>query len=120
VFSGHFELPNLGPIGANGLAAARDFETPVAAFDDEDDDEEGDEEVEEEEVEKETGAEAGVGAGAVDGGGGARGGAAGCSSGSGSGKAPWRVVHKFLGELFEASQDFSPFNVVAGAIENNP
>ncbi len=27
-----FELPNLGPIGANGLANPRDFKTPVAAF----------------------------------------------------------------------------------------
>ena len=27
-------LPELGPIGANGLANARDFETPVAAFED--------------------------------------------------------------------------------------
>jgi homogentisate 1,2-dioxygenase len=29
-------LPDLGPIGANGLANARDFETPVAAFEDAD------------------------------------------------------------------------------------
>ena len=29
-------LPELGPIGANGLANARDFETPVAAFEDRD------------------------------------------------------------------------------------
>ncbi len=29
-----FELPNLGPIGANGLANPRDFETPVAAYED--------------------------------------------------------------------------------------
>lgn len=27
-----FELPNLGPIGANGLASARDFRAPVAAY----------------------------------------------------------------------------------------
>lgn len=27
-----FELPNLGPIGANGLANPRDFKTPVAAY----------------------------------------------------------------------------------------
>ena len=27
-------LPDLGPIGANGLANPRDFETPVAAFED--------------------------------------------------------------------------------------
>src|SRR6478672_9738801 len=29
-------LPELGPIGSNGLANPRDFETPVAAFEDED------------------------------------------------------------------------------------
>lgn len=29
-----FRLPDLGPIGANGLANARDFETPDAAFED--------------------------------------------------------------------------------------
>ncbi len=31
-----FRLPDLGPIGANGLANPRDFETPVAAFEDSD------------------------------------------------------------------------------------
>jgi homogentisate 1,2-dioxygenase len=31
-----FRLPELGPIGSNGLANARDFETPVARFEDED------------------------------------------------------------------------------------
>jgi len=31
-----FRLPDLGPIGANGLANPRDFETPVAWFEDED------------------------------------------------------------------------------------
>lgn len=30
----HFRLPDLGPIGANGLANPRDFETPVAWFED--------------------------------------------------------------------------------------
>jgi homogentisate 1,2-dioxygenase len=30
VFDGHFTLPQLGPIGANGLAAARDFQSPTA------------------------------------------------------------------------------------------
>ncbi len=29
-----FKLPDLGPIGANGLANSRDFQTPVAAFED--------------------------------------------------------------------------------------
>ncbi|HEY1144188.1 MAG TPA: homogentisate 1,2-dioxygenase, partial [Sphingomicrobium sp.] len=34
---GHsFRLPELGPIGANGLASARDFEVPAAAFEDRD------------------------------------------------------------------------------------
>ena len=31
-----FRLPELGPIGSNGLASARDFETPVATFEDSD------------------------------------------------------------------------------------
>ncbi|KAI8083863.1 homogentisate 1,2-dioxygenase [Thamnidium elegans] len=35
VFGAHYELPDLGPIGANGLANPRDFLTPKAAFDQE-------------------------------------------------------------------------------------
>ena len=31
-FNGHFSLPALGTIGANGLANARHFLYPVAAF----------------------------------------------------------------------------------------
>ncbi|XP_076818170.1 homogentisate 1,2-dioxygenase-like [Clavelina lepadiformis] len=34
VFGVHFQLPDLGPIGANGLANPRDFLTPVAYFED--------------------------------------------------------------------------------------
>lgn len=34
VFDDHFQLPELGPIGANGLANPRDFQTPVAWFED--------------------------------------------------------------------------------------
>eukprot|EP01083_Nonionella_stella_P154854 499480_1 len=34
IFQGHFVIPDLGPIGANGLANPRDFETPVASFED--------------------------------------------------------------------------------------
>ena len=49
--------------GANGLAAARDFQTPVASFED--------------------------------------------SAGT------FTVLHKLCGRVFEARQDFSPFNVVA-------
>ncbi|XP_022188930.1 homogentisate 1,2-dioxygenase-like [Nilaparvata lugens] len=37
IFNGHFDLPNLGPIGANGLANPRDFQTPVAHYEDKDD-----------------------------------------------------------------------------------
>lgn len=33
LYQGHFNLPELGPIGTNGLANARDFQVPVAAFD---------------------------------------------------------------------------------------
>jgi homogentisate 1,2-dioxygenase len=33
-FGAMFRLPELGPIGSNGLAGSRDFETPVAAFED--------------------------------------------------------------------------------------
>lgn len=36
VFDNHFKLPDLGPIGANGLANPRDFETPIAWFEDRD------------------------------------------------------------------------------------
>ncbi len=35
-YAAHFRLPDLGPIGANGLANPRDFETPVAWFEDKD------------------------------------------------------------------------------------
>ncbi|KAG2457229.1 DPOLA polymerase, partial [Polypterus senegalus] len=34
VFGAHFELPDLGPIGANGLANPRDFLVPVACYED--------------------------------------------------------------------------------------
>ncbi|CAK0749149.1 hypothetical protein CVIRNUC_001888 [Coccomyxa viridis] len=63
VFGSHFTLPDLGPVGANGLAAPRDFQTPVASFED--------------------------------------------SAGT------FTVLHKLCGRVFEARQDFSPFNVVA-------
>lgn len=34
IFKGHFSLPDLGPIGSNGLANPRDFEVPVAWYED--------------------------------------------------------------------------------------
>ncbi|KAF4549478.1 Homogentisate 1,2-dioxygenase [Elsinoe fawcettii] len=33
LYQGHFQLPELGPIGSNCLANARDFQAPVASFD---------------------------------------------------------------------------------------
>jgi homogentisate 1,2-dioxygenase len=33
IFGSSYELPELGPLGAHGLANPRDFETPVASFD---------------------------------------------------------------------------------------
>ena len=35
LYQGHFQLPELGPIGSNGLANSRDFQAPVAAFENE-------------------------------------------------------------------------------------
>jgi len=39
VFQSHFIIPDLGPIGANGLANPRDFETPVASYENQKDQE---------------------------------------------------------------------------------
>jgi len=36
IYGAHLRLPELGPIGSNGLANPRDFLTPVAAFEDRD------------------------------------------------------------------------------------
>ncbi|KAF2711099.1 putative homogentisate 1,2-dioxygenase [Pleomassaria siparia CBS 279.74] len=33
IFGSHYELPELGPIGSNGMALPRDFEYPLASFD---------------------------------------------------------------------------------------
>jgi homogentisate 1,2-dioxygenase len=63
LYSNHFELPELGPIGSNCLANARDFEAPVAAF-------------EEDETQH-------------------------------------FIYSKFAGSLFRATQNHSPFDVVA-------
>ncbi|WP_321794809.1 homogentisate 1,2-dioxygenase [Caballeronia sp. J97] len=58
-----FRLPELGPIGSNGLANARDFLAPVAAFDAND--------------------------------------------------RPVRIVNRFMGNLWETTQQHSPLDVVA-------
>jgi homogentisate 1,2-dioxygenase len=62
-FGTYFRLPDLGPIGANGLANARDFMVPCAAYEDL--------------------------------------------------EAPHELVAKFMGRLWSAEMDHSPFNVVA-------
>lgn len=36
IYKGHFVIPELGPIGSNGLANAKDFQTPVAYYEDND------------------------------------------------------------------------------------
>ncbi|QYS97887.1 Homogentisate 1,2-dioxygenase [Trichoderma simmonsii] len=64
LYQGHFQLPELGPIGSNCLANSRDFQAPVASFD--------------EEVDHD-----------------------------------WTLVAKFNGNLFQASQRHTPFDVVA-------
>ncbi|CAG8755859.1 8306_t:CDS:10 [Cetraspora pellucida] len=64
VFVGHFELPDLGPIGANGLANPRDFLSPTAFF------------------EEKT-------------------------------NCDYTIMNKYVGQLFAAKQDHSPFDVVA-------
>ncbi|CAN6667516.1 hypothetical protein TRVA0_039S00980 [Trichomonascus vanleenenianus] len=63
LYNNHFELPELGPIGSNGLANARDFEAPVACYED---------------VEGE-----------------------------------FNIICKFDNQFNKATQQFSPFNVVA-------
>lgn len=32
IFGSHYELPELGPLGSNGMASPRDFEYPLASF----------------------------------------------------------------------------------------
>ena len=62
VFGQHFTLPELGPIGANGLANPEHFEYPTAWFEDK--------------------------------------------------KEEWTIINKYIGEMFEAKSDFSPYDVV--------
>lgn len=66
LYQGHFELPPLGATGSNGNANARDFQVPVAAF--------------EEDYGPNT---------------------------------TWTIIGKFGGNLFSATQDHTPFDVVA-------
>ncbi|MCX4552004.1 homogentisate 1,2-dioxygenase [Streptomyces sp. NBC_01387] len=61
-----FQLPDLGPIGANGLAHARDFLAPVAAYEDGE-----------------------------------------------AAERPVQVINKFCGNLWSATYDHSPLDVVA-------
>ncbi|RCI17468.1 hypothetical protein L249_2651 [Ophiocordyceps polyrhachis-furcata BCC 54312] len=97
LWQGHFALPDLGPVGSNGLANARDFQAPVACFEDDDDDDDDDDE-----------------------GGGGEGGARGDgddSSSSSSSPSPssssYLITVKFNNRLFETRQPNSPFDVIA-------
>ncbi|KAG0652769.1 Homogentisicase [Hyphodiscus hymeniophilus] len=64
LYQGHFQLPELGPIGSNSLANARDFQAPVASYD----------------FDVET---------------------------------TWHILSKFDGKLFSATQNHTPFDIVA-------
>lgn len=64
VYGRHFELPERGPVGANGLTEARHFLAPSAAYED-------------------------------------------------RLQPGFRVTNRFSGKLFEATQDYSPYDVVA-------
>ncbi|WYZ45957.1 hypothetical protein EsH8_IX_000182 [Colletotrichum jinshuiense] len=63
LYQGHFILPELGPIGSNCLANPRDFQVPIAAFDED--------------------------------------------------ATQWSIVNKFNGNFFIATQNHTPFDVVA-------
>lgn len=63
LYQGHFQLPELGPIGSNCLANTRDFQAPVADYEDD--------------------------------------------------TSQWTIRTKFGGQLFDAAQCHSPFDVVA-------
>lgn len=63
VFNGRFELPDLGPIGANGLANPQDFCYPTACYEDD--------------------------------------------------QGEWQLLTKYLNAFYVATQDHSPFDVVA-------
>lgn len=70
LYQGHFHLPELGPIGSNCLANARDFQAPVASF-----------------IED--------------------------NSSTSSSTLTYSILSKFAGHLFAATQDHTPFDVVA-------
>lgn len=67
LYQGHYQLPELGPIGSNCLANARDFQAPTASFQDEGD----------------------------------------------NNPVPWKLTSKFNHSLFSASQNHTPFDIVA-------
>lgn len=88
LYQGHFTLPELGPIGSSGLASARDFQAPVACFDD--DYGNGDE----------------YGNGNNDG-------HRHHNGLSGGGARPYTVTAKFANNLYRTAQPHTPFDVVA-------
>jgi homogentisate 1,2-dioxygenase len=66
LYQGHFQLPELGPMGSNALANSRDFQAPCASFEEDHD-----------------------------------------------GSTTYTLLSKFNGHLFAATQNHTPFDVVA-------
>ncbi|KAK3384630.1 homogentisate 1,2-dioxygenase [Lasiosphaeria ovina] len=96
LYQGHFALPELGPIGSNGLANARDFQTPVASFDEDFPGHDGD------------GADEANGNGESN--------SSNASNGTatnGSHGAAYTITAKFSNSLFATTQQHTPFDVVA-------
>lgn len=102
ILRGHFELPSLGPIGANGLANPRDFQTPVAWYDGHDADADAD-----------AARAAGAAPTSVATLAPAAASASASPPGPSAAVADWRVVNKFGHRVFEAEQGHSPYDVVA-------
>ncbi|KAA0153393.1 hypothetical protein FNF27_02835 [Cafeteria roenbergensis] len=121
---GHFEIPSLGPIGANGLANPRDFCTPVAWFSDYDPEVDGAKAAATGTPSSSVAAHgpAVASAAAAAAGGSPAVASAGSSSSSAGAAAAasaaptgdgWEVINKFGHSLFVATQGHSPFDVVA-------
>ena len=85
VFGTHFKLPELGPLGANGLAHVRDFQYPVASFD----------------------MDLDVPLSSTPGGGTSRPAVKEASS------PHWRILTKLAGRFYQYTQPHTPFDVVA-------
>lgn len=110
ILKGHFEIPSLGPIGANGLANPRDFVTPVAWYDGYT--------PEHTEAADAAGAVSTSVATTAPAAASAAGAHSAAAAASASSAAPagaegrWTVLNKFSHRLFAAEQTHSPYDVV--------